>query len=45
VTMSVGTFVTNEEIMLGCIQEKLIVSYVLTLDHDQPVAGSIVRLQ
>ena len=37
VAMSVGTLVTNEERMLGCIQEKLIVSYVSTWDHDQPV--------
>jgi hypothetical protein len=40
VAMSVGTLVTNEERMLGCIQEKLIVSYVPTWDHDQPIAGS-----
>ena len=33
VAMSVGTLVTNEGRMLGCIQEKLIVSYVLILDH------------
>jgi hypothetical protein len=45
VAMSVGTLVTNEGRMLGCIQEKLLVSYVLIWDHDQPVAGSIVLLQ
>jgi UbiD family decarboxylase len=45
VAMSVGTLVTNEGRMLGCIQEKLTVSYVLIWDHDQPVVGSAVLLQ
>jgi hypothetical protein len=45
VAMSVGTLVTNEETMFGCIQEKLVVSYVMNWDHNQPVAGSTVRLQ
>ena len=45
VAMSVGTLVTNEGIILGCIQGKLIVSYVATWDHDQPIVGSIVGLQ
>ena len=45
VAMSVGTLVTNEERMLGCIQEKLVVSYVLIWDHDHPVARNIVLLQ
>jgi hypothetical protein len=44
VAMSVDTLVTNEGRMLGCIQEKLLVSYVLIWDRDQPVAGSIVLL-
>jgi hypothetical protein len=41
---SVDTLVTNEGRMLGCIQEKILVSYVLIWDHDQPVMGSIVLL-
>jgi hypothetical protein len=45
VAMSVGTLVTNEGRMLGCIQEKLVVSYVLIWDHDQPVVGSTILLQ
>ena len=45
VAMSVGTLVTNEETMLGFIQEKIIVSYVPTWDHDQPVAGSTIHMQ
>jgi hypothetical protein len=44
VAMSVDTLVTNEGRMLGCIQEKLLVSYVLIWDRDHPVAGSIVML-
>jgi hypothetical protein len=44
VAMSVGTLVTNEGRMLGCIQEKLLVSYVPIWDRDQPVAGNIVPL-
>jgi hypothetical protein len=44
VAMSVGTLVTNEGGILGCIQDKILVSYVLIWDHDQPVAGSIVLL-
>jgi hypothetical protein len=43
--MSVGTLVTNEGRMLGCIQNKLLVSYVLIWDHDHPIAGSMVLLQ
>ena len=42
--MSVGTLVTNEGRMLGCNQEKLLVSYVLIWDRDQLVEGSIVLL-
>jgi UbiD family decarboxylase len=45
VAMSVVTLVTNEGKMLGCIQEKILVSYMLIWDHDQPVAGSPVLLQ
>jgi UbiD family decarboxylase len=45
VAMSVGTLITNEGRMLGCIQEKILVSYVLIWDYDQPVAGSTVLLQ
>jgi hypothetical protein len=44
VAMSVGTLVTNEVIILGCIQEKHLVSCVLVWDRDQPVTGSIVLL-
>jgi hypothetical protein len=44
VAMSVGTLVTNEGRMLGCIQEKHLVSCALIWDRDQPVAGSIVLL-
>ena len=45
VAMSVVTLVTNERRMLGCIQEKLLVSGVLIWDNDQYVVGSIVLLQ
>jgi hypothetical protein len=45
VAMSDGTLVTNEGRMLGCIQEKLLVSYVLIWDHDHPVAGRTFLLQ
>jgi hypothetical protein len=45
VAMSVGTLVTTEGRMLGCIQGKLLVSYVLIWDRDHPVAGSTVLLQ
>ena len=45
VAMSVRTLVTNEKRMLGCIQEKLIVSYVSTWDHDQPISESTIWLQ
>ena len=43
-SMSVGTLVTNEGIMFGCIQEKHLVSCALIWDRDQPVVGSIVLL-
>jgi hypothetical protein len=42
--MSVDTLVTNEGRMLGCIQEKILVSYVLIWDHDLPLEGIIVLL-
>jgi hypothetical protein len=45
VTMSVGTLVSNEGKMLGYIQEKLLVSYVLIWDHDRHVEGSTILLQ
>jgi len=45
VVMSVGTLVTNEGRMLGCIQEKRLISCLLIWDHDHPVAGSIVMLK
>jgi hypothetical protein len=45
VAMSVGTLVTKEGRMFGCIQEQLVVSYVLIWDRDHPVAGSTVLLQ
>jgi hypothetical protein len=45
VAMTLGTLVTNEERVLGSIQEKLIVSDVSTWDHDQLVAGSTIQLQ
>jgi hypothetical protein len=45
VSMSIGTLVTNEGRMLGCIQEKILVSYVLIWDHDQPIPRSTVMLQ
>jgi len=45
VVMSVGTLVANEGRMLGCIQEKIIVSYVLIWNHDQPVVGCTIMLQ
>ena len=44
VAMSVGTLVTKEGRMLGCIQEKHLVSCPLIWDCDHPVAGSIVPL-
>jgi len=42
--MSVGALVTNERGMLGYIQEKILVLYVLIWDHEELVAGSIVML-
>jgi hypothetical protein len=42
--MSVGTLVTNEGRMLGCIQEQILVLGVLTWDHDQSVVGGTVLL-
>ena len=45
VAMSVGTLVTNEGRILGCFQEKILVSYVMIWDHDQPVVGSTILLQ
>jgi len=44
VEMSVGTLVTNEGRMFGCIEEKLLDSYLLIWDHDHLLAGSIVLL-
>jgi hypothetical protein len=44
VAMSVGNLVTKEGRMLGCIQEKHLVSCPLIWDRDHPVAGSIVLL-
>jgi len=37
--------VTTEGRMLGCIQGKLLVSYVLIWDRDRPIAGSTLMLQ
>jgi hypothetical protein len=45
VAMSVGTLVTTKGRMLGCIQGKILVSYVLIWDHGHPIAGSTVLLQ
>jgi hypothetical protein len=45
VAMSTGTLVTIEGRMIGCIEEKLLVSYVFIWDHNHPVIGSIVLLQ
>ena len=45
VAMSIGTLVTNEGRILGCIQEKHLVSYMFIWDHDQPIEGRTIMLQ
>jgi len=44
VVMNIGTLVISKEIMVECIHLKLLVSYVLTWDHDQLREGNTVLL-